>query len=98
MSEGKVPVQSDAQAGSSGQAAGVGSAVGGVRNSEDISWLDLWALNPETRAYLRSARRDAACSDASSRREGAGDGWIFCKLLISYVCDGVTAQNTCGCG
>jgi RNA-directed DNA polymerase len=74
MSEGKVPAQSDAQAGSSGQASGVGSAVGGVRSSEDISWLDLWALNPETRAYLRSARRDAACSQASSRREGEGDG------------------------
>jgi len=66
--------QSVAQAGSSGQAASVDSAVGGVRSSDDISWLDLWALNPETRAYLRSARRDAACSHASSRREGAGDG------------------------
>jgi hypothetical protein len=74
MSEGKVPVQSVAQAGSSGQAASVGPAVGGVRRSEDISWLDLWALNPETRAYLRSARRDAACWHALSRREGAGDG------------------------
>ena len=74
MSQGQVPVQSDAQAGSTGQAAGVGSAVGGLRSSEDISGLDLWALNPETRAYLRSARRDAACSHASSRREGAGDG------------------------
>ena len=31
-------------------------------------------MNPETRAYLSSARRDAACSHASSRREGAGDG------------------------
>ena len=31
-------------------------------------------MNPETRAYLASARRDAACSQASSRREGAGDG------------------------
>jgi hypothetical protein len=74
MSECKPPAQSVAQAGSPGQAASVGSAVGGVRSSEDISWLDLWALNPETRAYLRSARRDAACSHASSRREGAGDG------------------------
>jgi hypothetical protein len=74
MSEGKVPVQSVAQAGSSGQAASVGPAVGGVRRSEDISWLDLWALNPETRAYLRSARRDAACWHALWRREGAGEG------------------------
>jgi hypothetical protein len=31
-------------------------------------------LNPETRAYLASAQRDAACSHASSRRQGAGDG------------------------
>jgi group II intron reverse transcriptase/maturase len=74
MSENKPPAQSDAQAGPSGQAADVGSAVGGVRSSEDLNWLDLWAMNPETRAYLASARRDAACSQASSRREGAGDG------------------------
>jgi len=74
MSENKPPAQSAAQAGSSGEAAGVGPAVGGVRSSDDLSWLDLWAMNPETRAYLASARRDAACSHASSRREGAGDG------------------------
>ena len=74
MSENKPPAQSAAQAGSSGEAAGVGPAVGGVRSSEDLNWLDLWAMNPETRAYLASARRDAACSHASSRREGAGDG------------------------
>ena len=74
MSQGKSTAQSVAQAGPSGEAAGVGPAVGGVRSSEDTSWLDLWALNPETRAYLASARRDAACSHASSRREGAGDG------------------------
>jgi group II intron reverse transcriptase/maturase len=74
MSENKPPAQSAAQAGSSGEGAGVGSAVGGVRSSEEMNWLDLWAMNPETRAYLASARRDAACSHASSRREGAGDG------------------------
>src|SRR5439155_1197862 len=74
MSESKPPAQSIAQAGSTGEAAGVGSAVGGVRSRDDLSWLDLWALNPETRAYLKSYRRDAACSQASSRREGAGDG------------------------
>ena len=74
MSEAKTQAQSDAQAGSSGEAAGVGSAVGGVRSSGEHNWLDLWAMNPETRAYLRTARRDAACSHASSRREGAGDG------------------------
>jgi len=74
MSEREPRAQSAAQAGSSGEAAGIGSAVGGVRSSDEHNWLDLWAMNPETRAYLRSARRDAACSHASSRREGAGDG------------------------
>jgi len=74
MSEAKAHAQSTAQAGSTGEAAGVGAAVGGVRSSEEYNWLDLWAMNPETRAYLRSTRRDAACSQASSRREGAGDG------------------------
>jgi group II intron reverse transcriptase/maturase len=74
MSQSKTQTQSVAQAGSPGEAAGVGSAVGGVRSSDDLNWLDLWALNPETRAYLTSARRDAACSPADSRREGAGDG------------------------
>jgi retron-type reverse transcriptase len=74
MSADQTQAQSAAQAGSSGEAAGIGSAVGGVRSSEDLNWLDLWAMNPETRAYLASARRDAACSHASSRRQGAGDG------------------------
>lgn len=74
MSQGKEPAQPAAQAGLSGEAAGVGSAVGGVRSSDDLNWLDLWALSPEMRAYLKTARRDAACSQASSRREGAGDG------------------------
>ena len=74
MSQGQPQAQSAAQAGVAGEAAGVGPAVGGVRSSDDLSWLDLWALNPETRAYLASARRDATRSQASSRREGAGDG------------------------
>jgi len=75
MSQREPQAQAAAQAGSSGEAEGVGPAVGGVRSSdEQHNGLDLWAMNPETRAYLRSARRDAACSHASSRREGAGDG------------------------
>lgn len=74
MIENKPPSQAPAQAGSTGKAVGVGSAVGGVRSSDDLNWLDLWALNPETRAYLSTARRDAACPQADSRREGAGDG------------------------
>ena len=65
MSENKAQVQPAAQAGSTGEAASVGSVVGGVRSSEEHNWLDLWAMNPETRAYLSSARRDAACSHAS---------------------------------
>jgi hypothetical protein len=74
MSKRKPQAQSVAQAGPTGEAAGAGCAVGGVRSSDEHNWLDLWAMNPETRAYLASARRDAACSHASSRREGAGDG------------------------
>src|SRR5580700_11740217 len=74
MSQDKTPTQPAAPAGSTGEASGVGTAVGGVRSSDELNWLDLWALNPETRAYLSTARRDAACSHASSRREGAGDG------------------------
>lgn len=74
MSAEQSKTQSAAQAGASGQAAGVGSAVGGVRSNDEFSWLDLWALNPQTRSWLASARRDAACPHASSRREGAGDG------------------------
>ncbi len=74
MSAEQNQTQPAAQAGSPGEAAGVGPAVGGVRSSDDLNWLDLWALNPETRSWLSAARRDAACSHASSRRKGAGDG------------------------
>ena len=75
MSEGKVPVQLSEQAGSPGKAEKVGLEVGGVHSSDELSWLDLWALAPETRAYLKAvARRDAACPHASSRSKGAGDG------------------------
>jgi hypothetical protein len=72
MRQNEPEPQSVVQAGSSGQAASVDSAVGGVRRSDDMSWLDLLALNPETRAYLRAARRNAACSQALTQREGAG--------------------------
>jgi hypothetical protein len=67
-------VQQAVQAGSSGKAALVGSEVGGVHINEDGSWLDLWALNPETRAYLKSVARNAACTHAPQRSKGAGDG------------------------
>src|SRR3974377_1225490 len=69
------PVQPAAQAGSPGEAGRGGSEVGGVHSSDELSWLDLWALAPETRAYLKAtARRDAACPQAPPRSEGAGDG------------------------
>jgi len=67
-------VQPAEQAGPPGKAVGVGLEVGGVHISDDSSWLDLWALNPETRTYLKSTRRDAACPPATQRSKGAGDG------------------------
>src|SRR4029077_13759141 len=75
MREGKPKTQPVAQAGSPGEAAAVGSEVGGVHSSQDGSWVDLWALSAETRACLKSVwRRNAACSHARQRSEGAGDG------------------------
>ena len=74
MSQGQPKTQPTAQAGSPGEAARVGLEVGGVHSNDEASWLDLWALNPETRAYLKAARRNAACSHARQRSEGAGDG------------------------
>ena len=74
MSEGQPKAQPDAQTGSSGEAAGVGLEVGGVHSNDDGSWLDLWALSPETRAYLKSVARNAACPQARQRSEGAGNG------------------------
>jgi group II intron reverse transcriptase/maturase len=74
MNEGRPKVQPAEQAGSPGKAATVGLEVGGVHNNDDLSWLDLWALDPRTRAYLKSVARDAACSHAPQRSTGAGDG------------------------
>src|SRR5437870_8025379 len=74
MSEEETNAQPVAQAGSPGEATTIGREVGGVHNKDDLSWLDLWALNPETRAYLKAYRRNAACSHAQQRSEGAGDG------------------------
>src|SRR5439155_194300 len=74
MSAEPIKAQRATQAGSSGEAVAVGLGVGGVHNKDDLSWLDLWALNPETRAYLKAYRRNAACSHAQQRSEGAGDG------------------------
>jgi RNA-directed DNA polymerase len=74
MSKPQRQAQSTAQAGATGQAVGVGVEVGGVRSSDEADWLDLWVLNPQTRSGLATARRDAACPQVESRREGAGDG------------------------
>src|SRR6266481_10201633 len=74
MSAEPTKAQPVAQAGSPGQVAAVGLEVGGVHNNDDLSWLDLWALNPETRAYLKSYGRNAACSHAPQRSKGVGDG------------------------
>jgi RNA-directed DNA polymerase len=74
MNQGQPQVQPVAQAGPPGEAAAVGLAVGGVHSNDDLSWLDLWALNPQTRAYLKSVRRNAACPQAPQRSEGAGNG------------------------
>ncbi len=75
MSQGPIRAQPAAQAGPSGEAARVGQEVGGVHSSDELGWLDLWALAPETRAYLKAtARRDTACPQALPRSEGAGDG------------------------
>lgn len=62
------------QAGLADKAAQIGPAVGGVHSNDEPVLLDLWALSAETRAGLRQITRDAACSHASSRSGGAGDG------------------------
>ena len=67
-------VQPAGQASPPGKTAEVGLEVGGVHSNEDGGWLDLWALNPETRAYLKSVARNAACTHAPQRSKGAGDG------------------------
>jgi len=74
MSEGLPNTQAATQAGPSSEVAAVGSEVGGVHSNDDGRWLDLWALNPETRAYLKSVARNATCPQARQRSEGAGDG------------------------
>jgi hypothetical protein len=51
MSAATNQTQPAAQAGSTGEASGVGPAVGGVRSSDGLNWLDLWALNPEMRRW-----------------------------------------------
>jgi RNA-directed DNA polymerase len=69
--KGHQPVE---QAGTPGKAAGVGAEVGGVRSSKEEGGPDLLALSPEGRALLKTLSRDSACSHASQRDKGEGDG------------------------
>lgn len=75
MSQPEKPTQPSEQAGMPGKAEKVGLEVGGARSSPDWEWLDLFALEAETRVKLReSGQRGAACLDAVQRSKGAGDG------------------------
>src|SRR5512138_3795565 len=74
MSKGNGPAQIPGQAGASGKPEDVGLEVGGVHNSAEESWIDLWTLKAETRRQLKNASRDAACSHTTQRSEGPGDG------------------------
>ena len=74
MSQKQFKTQPAAQAGSPGETAAEGAEVGGVHSNPDLEWLDLHALNAETRAYLKERRRDPACTHACPRSEGQGDG------------------------
>ena len=65
MSESKC-AQPAAQAGSTGEAAGVGPAVGGVRSSDDFA-PGFWFGQPA------EERRDATCSAEVKSSEGRGD-------------------------
>jgi RNA-directed DNA polymerase len=74
MSKGKHQTQILRQAGASGKPEDVGREVGGVNNSAEDSWMDLWTLKAETRNQLKTASRDAACSHTRQRSAGPGDG------------------------
>ncbi len=74
MSQEQSRTQSAVQAGSSGEAAGVGSAVGGVHSSQDWSWFDITASTPQMMARLKEQRRDSARTQTCQRSKGQGDG------------------------
>ena len=74
MSQEQSQAQTAAQASQTGQAAGVGPEVGGVHSNSVGSRLDLHALRGEYRAALKAQGRDSACSHASQRSKGRGDG------------------------
>jgi RNA-directed DNA polymerase len=74
MSQEADKTRTDAQAGTPGEAAAVGPEVGGVHSNDELSWVDLWTLRPRDRANLKETARNAACSHAWQRSQGAGDG------------------------
>jgi RNA-directed DNA polymerase len=81
MSQEQSQTQSTAQAGRSGEAGDVGSAVGGVHSSGEWGWLDLWGISPEYRAWQQARRRDSACTQAEPRSEGQGDGSVKAERI-----------------
>jgi RNA-directed DNA polymerase len=75
MSQEQSQAQAGAQAGPSGEAADVGSAVGGVHSNRAKSWKDESGnITPEHLAWLKARRRDSACTQAEQRSKGQGDG------------------------
>ena len=75
MNQEQSQVKSDAQAGSTSKAASVGPAVGGVHSKRAKSWKgESGNISPEHLSWLKARRRDSACSQASQRSEGQGDG------------------------
>lgn len=81
MSQEQSRVQPSAQAGPSGEAEGVGTAVGGGRSRSHPSWKDETGnITPEHLAWLAERRRASACSQASQRSEGQGDGSVRAEI------------------
>ena len=74
MSQEPSQAQPDAQASRTGQAAGAGAEVGGVRSSREGSGMDLRCLDAQTSAWLKARSRDSAGTHAWQRSEGQGDG------------------------
>jgi RNA-directed DNA polymerase len=62
------------QAGMPGKAAGVGAEVGGVHSNKEEGEVHLGELSAEVLAMLKALSRDSACSHASPRSAGQGDG------------------------
>lgn len=81
MSQEQSRAQPSAQAGPSGEAEGVGTAVGGGRSRSHHSWKDeAGNITPEHLAWLAERRRASACSQASQRSEGQGDGSVRAEI------------------